>query len=870
MQIDRFPESRYFQQKARETYWQGHMIKELSNTIVSASNMLIQRHLQWISTITTTKPVTVFVACCLVFILSGFSITRIHFEADIFKLFPQKGPLALFLDTLEWTGSAGNAYFLLEGDKQALITEAEAFAGKLEKLSIDGSPAFSRVKYRTFDPSEAKPFADFISYAVTHPQLFVAPADVERYQQLLRHEAVDLALQKATAELATPGNFTDIIAADPLYLRDLILPQMKTASQALDLDTTSPYFLSRDGKVLIIIAEPSHPVTDIDFARKLVAGINEARKGATIKISCAGAHLSAVTDEAIMKENVITGLISTLIVVLGLFFITYRRLLPTLLIPLILVYGVVLAVGTAGLFYSTISIISFAFTSLIIGLGTDYTIHLYDRFHFERSNGKTTEEALRLATVDTGHALFTAALTTAFPFLALVVSDVRALAELGFLVGLGVIFSLYATYFFLPPLLIFMERKFPLTEYKPLPTFGLGAIWKSGQRHWRPNIVVSVLTVVGLLFAATNISFESELKNMQPRTSEAFLAQEKVEQHLSISPKQMIVAVEGKNLSDVLSRSKKVDVLAQQLQERNEIVSYASLGQVINETSTQHSVVNALTAGLTNGNLSVTLNNALIQGGFSVEPFHGYVQNLDNLSHAQILPVSDGIAHMSASPFRGIVERHLTHNISGYHLLTYLNYRGAEFKQTAFIEALHGIDPSSRATSVDLVSTQLTNSVRHSFVWALIIGGTIVLLLLISHFNDPVGIFCSLFPVFSGVIAMLGLMAMCGMRLNFMNVMVLVTILGMGSDYGLHIAHRVRNCGEAEYQGRFIQSGRAVLLSALTTIAGFGSLALTDYGALASIGWATNFGIAATTLFTLVTLPAFMQYFFRKNMGNCG
>ena len=37
-----------------------------------------------------------------------------------------------------------------------------------------------------------------------------------------------------------------------------------------------------------------------------------------------------------------------------------------------------------------------------------------------------------------------------------------------------------------------------------------------------------------------------------------------------------------------------------------------------------------------------------------------------------------------------------------------------------------------------------------------------------------------------------------GMRLNFINVMVLVTVLGMGSDYGLHIAHRVRNCAEEE------------------------------------------------------------------------
>src|SRR5512136_1679088 len=104
------------------------MIKKVSNKIVSTSNSLIRKHLEWVYIVTTTKPVLVFVVCCIVFLLSCLSITRIHFEADIFKLFPQKGPLSLFLDTIEWTGSAGNAYFLLEGDKGKLIKEAEVFA----------------------------------------------------------------------------------------------------------------------------------------------------------------------------------------------------------------------------------------------------------------------------------------------------------------------------------------------------------------------------------------------------------------------------------------------------------------------------------------------------------------------------------------------------------------------------------------------------------------------------------------------------------------------------------------------------------------------------------------------------------------------
>jgi len=131
-----------------------------------------------------------------------------------------------------------------------------------------------------------------------------------------------------------------------------------------------------------------------------------------------------------------------------------------------------------------------------------------------------------------------------------------------------------------------------------------------------------------------------------------------------------------------------------------------------------------------------------------------------------------------------------------------------------------------------------------------------VLFLLLSHFESPGGIFYAMFPVIAGAVTMLGIMALCGMGLNFMNAMVLVTIVGMGSDYGLHLRHRVVAADPQGSEERFIQAGRAVLLSALTTIAGFGSLALADYPALASIGWATNFGVGFTALFALVTLPA--------------
>ncbi|MDD5286516.1 MAG: MMPL family transporter, partial [Desulfuromonadaceae bacterium] len=794
----------------------------------------------------------------LALLLSAAVIFTTRFDADIFQLFPARQPaLKLLLDSLQWSGSANEAYFLLEGEKGELPREAERFAERLRLAQVGGEPAFRRITWRIFDESEAVSFNAFIAYAVTRPQLFIAPEDVPVLLQRFTAVSMDDSLRRIQADLAGQfgGAMTGLASADPLYLRDLILPRLKAGSQALDLDPSSPYFLSKDGKVLIMIAEPARPVQDMTFARALVTTINQARIGSTVSISCAGAHISAVLDEAAMKSNILACILSSLAVVLAIFYVVYRRILPTLLLPLIIVVGVALALGVAGLLLPSIHIISFAFMALIIGLGTDYSIHLYDRFHSERAAGKGADESLRLAVIDTGHTLFTAATTTAMPFFALMISDVRALSELGLLVGLGVLFSLYTTFFFLPPLLAYMDRRFP-ANYRPIPGLGLRRAWRLAGRFPRAVVAISILAIILLTAASSRTFFDGELKNLQPRHSEAFLAQEKIERHLSLAPKQLLVAVEGKDLAELLRRAARVDDLARNWQNRGNISSWSSLGQIINNRDRQIEISRALSERTGSGLPVAGLEAALAKQGFETHSFQQFIAAVSAGNALYPVPEVEAIARLKASPLRGVVDRHLIKDTDGYHALLYLYYKDSGFDQAAFLHELSTIDPLARVTGIDLVSSQLAASVKESFLWGFMIGGLLVLFLLLAHFKSPSGIFYAIFPVIAGSLAMLGIMALCGMGLNFMNAMVLVTIIGMGSDYGLHVSQQITAGDRQGREKRFIQSGRAVLLSALTTIAGFGSLALADYPALASIGWATNFGIGFTALFALVTLPA--------------
>jgi uncharacterized protein len=371
-------------------------------------------------------------------------------------------------------------------------------------------------------------------------------------------------------------------------------------------------------------------------------------------------------------------------------------------------------------------------------------------------------------------------------------------------------------------------------------------------------MTTALLLVAVFLALSCFLTFDGELKNLQPRHSEAFLTQEKLERHLSLSKKQLLVAVEGTDLAAVLTRGTRVSALAARYQRQGQLASWSTLDQVLNSSGVQQEIL----AGLQDaGGMKASAElvaTALERAGFAREPFQPYLDGLAGLQSAKPVAAAEAVARLAASPLRGIVDRHLVHDQDGWHLLAYLHYNGSEFHQQQFLRDLAAIDPAARATSVDLVSDQLAQSVRDSFFWSFLLGGTLVLCLLLAHFESLFGIFAALFPVLAGVIAMTGIMAATGMGLNFMNAMVLVTILGMGSDYGLHLAHRVSRARAGEEAGEFAGAGRAVLLSALTTIAGFGSLAFTDYGAMSSIGWATNYGVGATALFALVFLPAFL------------
>src|SRR5690606_21223444 len=101
---------------------------------------------------------------------------------------------------------------------------------------------------------------------------------------------------------------------------------------------------------------------------------------------------------------------------------------------------------------------------------------------------------------------------------------------------------------------------------------------------------------------------------------------------------------------------------------------------------------------------------------------------------------------------------------------------------------------------------------------------------------------------------------MIGMSINMANVLVVPLIFGLGVDTGIHVLHRYHLSSSLK-EAIFSSTGKAALLSALTTISSFVAISFSDYKGAASIGILLTAGLSLIVIVTFVVLPALLTLF---------
>jgi predicted RND superfamily exporter protein len=132
-----------------------------------------------------------------------------------------------------------------------------------------------------------------------------------------------------------------------------------------------------------------------------------------------------------------------------------------------------------------------------------------------------------------------------------------------------------------------------------------------------------------------------------------------------------------------------------------------------------------------------------------------------------------------------------------------------------------------------------------------------VIFFLVLNFRDFRYVVFASVPLIVGLIWMAGIYPLLGQKLNIINIAVIPLVIGMGIDFGIHLAHRFRIEQNIETVYRY--TGKGVFLSAFTTMIGFGSLGLIGkFGSVNSMGRILFVGILMCLLTALLVLPALL------------
>ena len=180
--------------------------------------------------------------------------------------------------------------------------------------------------------------------------------------------------------------------------------------------------------------------------------------------------------------------------------------------------------------------------------------------------------------------------------------------------------------------------------------------------------------------------------------------------------------------------------------------------------------------------------------------------------------------------------------------------------QEKFLQQLRAVDPKVTGTPVQLY--EYTEVLKKSYEQAAWYSLAAIIVLVLIHFRNLSSVLLSLLPVGIGVVWLGGLMGFFGVPLNPANIMTLPLVIGIGVTNGIHILNRFAEEQHASILTR--STGKAVLVSGLTAIVGFGSLILAKDRGIYSLGCVMATGVAACMVAGLILLPALLNHVLRR------
>lgn len=649
----------------------------------------------------------------------------------------------------------------------------------------------------------------------------VNKADIAFLKDEISPASIDHQLQENIRVLHSPESIVlkQLILKDPLAFRRLLLGKLQQLNMMSGFSADSDYFLTKDNKHLLIIAETSIAITDYGRSREMLdylyRVLNELTpQGIQYRVICG--HRYTVANAGTIQSDlwrVFAVSITGLLLIFAIFLHNWRAIF-VFVMPV-----AALLIGTAvtGFLFGTISSITVGFGAVLLGISADFGLHVFYGLQQEHTDA-------RQVLADLTKPLFYCALTTIGVFAVLLFSTLPGQRQLAVFSITGIVTALLFALFIMPHLILVR----PVLSLKKL---SLPQVRAFVVPLW---LFIALVAVV----PAAYVRFDGNIRSIGIIPEDILEDEIQIKDTWGAVREQALVFCAAESPEEALRKN---DLLFQKLKHEMPDVKFLSLAPLIPSRQVQEENLKQWSSFWNASNRKITLRTSLeqqgLQYGFTSTAFEPFLQWIDQPRNTFTL------ADFEKECNDKLISPFVTKLKNGqFAVLTFVPDDDAV---TAFLQ---NMEQDIKIVSNRQFSRQLSHEIVSDFTrffsWAVII----IFVLLFILFRNTKKLILAFLPVLAGILVMFAIMSISGIKVNLFNMVAAILVIGLAVDYGIFI---VCTCDEASNTA----TCNAVLVSGLTTFVGFGSLIIARHPAMNSIGITVAAGIIPSLLCALTLLP---------------
>ena len=639
--------------------------------------------------------------------------------------------------------------------------------------------------------------------------------------------------------------------------------------------------------------------------RKVIAEIQAQEP--TIEIGLTGKPVLQADEMETTSSDMNVASIVALVLCAALFMVVFRGVKRPLFAVAAFLAGAALTYAAATVIIGNLNLLSVVFMLVLVGVGLDYGIHMIARYleglrHMD--SAASVRHMMRTATPS----MLAGAAVCAGTFLIAIFVPMQGLRQLGIISGVGLLLCAATMAIGLPALLLCFDKR-GADDSKQLSFFASRTVIAqthsnaSINRH-RMFVAISLLAMLaGVVIAWERVGFESNLLKLQAADLSSVAWQRRLQTEggnstwfgavITDSFDAVRPLVEQAKLQPLIRNSRSIldfvkadspqraqlrDVIANAKSDAPSNANANGNSSSPNADTTETEIkistlaqragdrveslaTGASTAGAPAKDVAMIRNLALsmraLQNALETNQIAAISQADQSIAlagfAAQQLQIGAALSLRDSLP-PAVRDSFMSANNQFAILLHPQEDIWEPGAMAPFVAAMRTVDPSVTGAPVTVFeSMQL---MRASFLWQGMIASAFVLALLYLDFRSVKLTAIAFLSLLAGLGWTVGIMGLLKIPFTLANFFAIPIMIGLGIDSAIHITHRVLEGGLTHGFG---STRRAVIVTAITTTIGFGTLLFAQHRGLRGLGEVMTIASLCCLVTAVWLLPSMLR-----------